>query len=146
MHQHGCSSLWALVIIAGYGGVLLAIDGVVLWVLIVVCVCVVVGLVAVSVLWLVVVVCGQSLGLSSWAIVACWWMVVLGVGCGHWHLLLFVCGQFLVITLGDHCGRAVITIHHMGSCCWSLCMLFMVVRRREAMSHCQTNIVCNHYK
>ena len=73
----------------------------------------------------------------------CVWVLVIGCGgclsvavCGHW------CSWAVVVC---HCRWllwVVIAIHHVGSCCWSLHVLLLVVRRREATLHCQTNIVC----
>ena len=66
-----------------------------MWVLIIVCVGVTVGLVMVYTLWLVVVVCGQLTGLSSWVVMACCMVAILSAGCGcRWFLVITVCGYW----------------------------------------------------
>ena len=78
-------SLWALITIAGvwwgapchgWGGIVGA------WHCL--CHCVV----ALVMLWLVVIVCGQLLGSLLWAVMASWWVVVVVVMSGHWHLFV----------------------------------------------------------
>ena len=78
-------SLWALITIAGvwwgapchgWGGIVGA------WHCL--CHCVV----ALVMLWLVVIICGQLLGSLLWAVMASWWVVVVVVMSGHWHLFV----------------------------------------------------------
>ena len=104
-------------------------------------------IVVVCALWLVV--CGRLSG-SLWAVVACWWVVVLGAGRGHgwslafglWSLwpLVAICVRgrlLLVVVVGG------VAVCHVGGRCQSSCVLLVVVvRRREAVSRCQTNVVC----
>ena len=132
------------------------------------------GLVMVYTFWLVMVASGQLTGSSSWVVVTCWVVVILGAGFGCRWLLAFAaicfwavlghhsvwvlvigCGCCLSVAVCSHwCSWAVvvcnckwplwvvIAIHHVGSCCWSLHVLLLVVRSRKATSHCQTNIAC----
>ena len=75
------------------------------------------GHIVVVVYTLSLVVCGWLLGSSSWVAVACWWVVVLGAGCGCGWSLAFaaaglwllwplvaicVCGHLLFVAVGGH--------------------------------------------
>ena len=72
------------------------------------------------------------------------WMLFLIHGC--LMVVVGICGCLVCCAVVVCCCEwslwAVITIHCVGGCCGSLCVVCVVVRRRVTMSHYQTNIVC----
>ena len=71
--------------------------------------------------------------------VVMWWdWLVFYDGGGSWSLwpfvAIYVCGRSLFVAVGGHCGCH--CIHCVGGCCWSSCMLMVVVRRAVITKHC----------
>ena len=170
MGMCGCS---CISMCACHGGALLTIDGLVVELILVymlqmaVVMC---GQLSHSPLWAVVLwACGcggvHIVAGRLWAVVGfvivgscgvlvgghsgCWswsWVVV-GLRC-HWFVVIVAIGHHLCLwaLVVCHCRWllwAVIAVSHVGSHCWSLrVLLVVVVRRRDATSCCQTNVVC----